>query len=127
MNADERTLEKVRNLLVRAGHPGTPEEEARTSAAIAARMIYACGFVVELPVRTKQPPPPPETPPQPKPRSPPKAKPYRVITSRWSGWCKSCGGAFEVDEAVAWIKGFGCTHYECRSFWDDFEAETTPF
>lgn len=36
----ESILQRVRKLLERAGHEGTPEEEARTAGVIAARLIY---------------------------------------------------------------------------------------
>lgn len=36
----EAILQRVRKLLERAGHEGTPEEEARTAGVIAARLIY---------------------------------------------------------------------------------------
>lgn len=39
-------IARVEALLARAAHPGTPEEEARTSAVIAAREIKKKGFTV---------------------------------------------------------------------------------
>lgn len=36
-----KALKRVRGLIARAAHEGTPEEEARTSALVAARMIHA--------------------------------------------------------------------------------------
>lgn len=42
-------LDRVTALLDRAGHEGTPEEEARTSAVLAARMIRQHGLVVVMP------------------------------------------------------------------------------
>jgi len=42
-------LERVRQLLARAGHPETPDEEARTCALIAARTMYRLGFVAQDP------------------------------------------------------------------------------
>ena len=121
--ADAKTLERVRLLLERAGHPGTPEEEARTSATLAARLIYAHGYMVSYPATAPPPPPPPPPPPT---AAPPassyawkqRAKPYRVITSKFSGWCKACGDSFDEGDVVAWYRGRGCTHYDCRSFWD---------
>lgn len=43
---DEQNIALVTKLLTRAGHPGTPEEEARTAAFKAAQMIYVHGFVL---------------------------------------------------------------------------------
>jgi hypothetical protein len=37
---DEGILVRIRALLARAGHEGTPEEEARKAGVIAARLIY---------------------------------------------------------------------------------------
>ena len=42
------TLDKIRNLIARAAHPGTPVEEARTSAVIACRMIVEHGVHLDL-------------------------------------------------------------------------------
>ena len=120
VNADQKTLAKVRALLARAGHPNTPEEEARTSAVIAAKMIYSCGLEVNLKSQGKL--PFDERQPKPKPKAPSKPKassPYRIITTKFDGWCKSCGDPFDVNDVVAWVKDRGCTHYDCRDFWDD--------
>jgi len=95
----------------------TPEEEARTSAVIAARMIYARGFQVAVPGKAPSSPPPREK--EPKKASKREPKPYRVFTSRFDGWCRSCDDPFDVGEVVAWIKDRGCTHYDCRSFWEE--------
>ena len=111
MRAEAKTLQKVLALLARAAHPHTPEEEARTSAIIAARMIFASGLQIGASAE-----PPSKTSPSPPPRCP---KPYRVFTSRFDGWCKSCGEPFDIGDRVAWVKGRGCTHYECRGFWED--------
>lgn len=44
--SDEQNIALITKLLTRAGHPGTPEEEARTAAFKAAQMIYVHGFVL---------------------------------------------------------------------------------
>lgn len=50
MNADlDKVLETVAALLYRAGHEGTPEEEARTSAVLAARLISKHALVITRP------------------------------------------------------------------------------
>lgn len=58
MSVSVKNLALVMKLLTRAGHPETPEEEARTAAVKAARMIYEQGFIVSSPEEAKSTPPP---------------------------------------------------------------------
>ena len=59
----EDTLAKVRALLERAAHPSTPEEEARTSALIAAKLMKSSGLVVQTPAAPAPPPRADDVPP----------------------------------------------------------------
>lgn len=54
-------VKRIRDLLARATHASTPEEEARTCALIAAKLIVGSG--IELRGKVEPPPPPPPPPP----------------------------------------------------------------
>jgi hypothetical protein len=62
----ESDLRRIDALMRRAAHPATPEEEARTSALIAIKLIDRAGFKIVDP-RTVEPAPPPPPPPPPRP------------------------------------------------------------
>jgi hypothetical protein len=115
------TFERVRSLISRALHPGTPVEEARTSAVIACRLLAEHG-----PLR-------PDTQPvdlesiereafdrgymegaadAKRMASPPVPKRH-VIASKYAGRCQSCGGAYRIGESIAWAKGEGAVHVRC--------------
>lgn len=141
MSGEDRNLVRARALLDRAGHPNTPEEEARSAAVIAARMIYENGFVLSGSDEEKT-----SVPPQPavEPRAAATAaataahvqqiwnvfeknqknqtrfrrsEEYGLMASRYDGYCKACKRPYKRGEQVAVMVGRGATHYACREFW----------
>ncbi len=43
---------------------------------------------------------------------------YVEIASKYSGHCKECGKRYKEGERVAWKKGVGATHWECREYFE---------
>lgn len=83
------SLDKVKSLIQRALHPSTPEEEARTSAMQAVRIISRDGLLrgssprpEPSPRPSPSPPPPPPPPPR---RDPPKPRRERTVDFGDSG------------------------------------------
>lgn len=136
----DKNLDRAKKLLERAGHPNTPEEEARSAAVLAARMIYEHGFLIVSSEET------PSVPAQPavEPRAAATAAATaahvqriwdvvnkqsarfqrvqaglepQIMPSRYPGDCKSCGRPYAQGETVAWMPGRGVTHFDCRGYW----------
>jgi hypothetical protein len=117
MNGD---LERVRSLLERAAHPETPEEEARTCAVIAARLIHKNGFVVsKLNTNSLK-----ET--ITKKRGPinwenvPRAKVFRRRCATTQGYCNVCNAYYEPGEEICMELNGGritCIRKECMRTW----------
>lgn len=129
---------KVRALLERAAHPSTPEEEARTSAFIAARLIKANALEVTLPAvvpASAAPPAPPgdassrathdgpfraaRTTRRRRRRPVPEDPSWVLVLSMYRGRCKACRRFYEQGDEVCWRPGSGRTHFACRGYWDD--------
>jgi hypothetical protein len=92
------TLDTVRALIARAlDLSGSSEEERRTSALIAVRLIHAHGLL-EPRVRYIELDEPPR----------------RVIASRFAGWCGRCGGSYDIGAMVAWARGHAALCMACH-------------
>jgi hypothetical protein len=127
----EAILQRVRKLLERAGHEGTPEEEARTAGVIAARLIYRYQISIgnEIAAHSASGPASSPSPPRTAPSSVPNPAysrdtswvPRRSvrILSRYPGWCQCCYGEYFEEHYIAWVKGEGATHWDCRDYWDN--------
>ena len=90
--------EKVRRLLAQATSPF--EEEARTAALLAARLIAQYGLQVVDPVK----------------REPVKRDSSGLfvrIKAKYTGRCKVCMGVILLEQKVWWKHGYGCVHDEC--------------
>ncbi len=107
-------LERVMKLIALASSP--VEEEARTSAWLACKMIRENGLklVERLPPPRTTWTPPPYRPPPPPPRPSPKDNDERVITSKFEGWCRECRSVIEVGQKIRWKKGEGARHVNCH-------------
>lgn len=103
-------LTKVQALLARALDQGASEEERRTSAVIACRLIRDHGLLgrssepVIRYVYVNQ---------QPQPAQPTSVR-RRVIVSKYSGRCSECASAYEVGHRIAWAKGQGTVCFDCH-------------
>lgn len=85
--------------MTRALHPGTPEEEARTSAMLAVKLIAANKLLDQRPA--------------PAPQRQAEEKVIR-IQSRYGGFCKKCRKPYEFEDWIAWQPGTpGAMHWEC--------------
>jgi hypothetical protein len=114
-------LARVLALVERAAHDGTPEEEARTSAVIACKLIHKHDLLRLLPPaaepkkRGSAPRPTPK--PTQKETSDPDA-PVILLGSKYAGRCKACGFTYEVGDRVWWRRGYGATHERCEEYWN---------
>ncbi len=126
-------LDRVRSLLNFAADPGAEQEEARTAAVTAARLIKREGFVVEIkkpglsPIEevldelTRAGPHRrwPEAGPSPRGRSPAKKKAPttdHILTAKAAGFCSECGDAYPKGARVVWqAKERRIVHRECHS------------
>lgn len=124
----EAALERVRSLLARAAHASTPEEEARSCAVMAVRLITEHHIALSLPTSPAASPSlldiafrrgvvPFEAPPD-EDLEPTRPLNYAVLASRYAGNCRACGGRYDVGETIAYASARGATHYECRSWHD---------
>jgi hypothetical protein len=103
-----RSLEQVRSLLARA--TGTPyEEEARTSALIAARALIAGGFEIhESGTRDRL-----RALEQSGGGAARTAQQLRFIRARFMSRCRRCGRPIYPGDHVGWLRGGGCFHPWC--------------
>lgn len=111
-------VKRTIDLIKRAVHPGTPLEEARTSAMLAVKNVVTHSLVIsDNGQETPPPPPPPPSPPPPPQepkRSPYSGKPGRWIISKFTSGCVVCDGLIDIGESVWWEKGKGVTCRDCR-------------
>lgn len=91
---------KVRALIARAIDSGASEEESRTSAVIAARLIHQHAL---LDVDASEP----------AVESPLPKTPRRVIVSKFAGYCRTCGCHYGTGARVAWGRGIGAICVPC--------------
>lgn len=134
MSSRDEAVAKVRALIERAVHPSTPEEEARTSALIAAKLIKSSGLEVTTPkgsgpsASTK----PPQTDEddrweairrQSHRRRRQREVTWVLLVSAYRGRCKSCRLHYEAGDEICWRRGSGATHFDCRSYWDDVTVD----
>ncbi len=120
-------LEKVVKLLALATSPN--ENEARTSAFLAAKLIRENKIVLLAPddarlfgrgspppsyshARPPPPPPPPKEPPPPPPRRNSTEFPVR-INAKFGGFCRVCLLRYEEGDRIYWMRGDGCSHLAC--------------
>lgn len=115
-------LERVTALLNRAGHPSTPENEARSCAVLAAKLVYKHEFIVTEKNTTvindnhdywKDAVDPKQT------ENWTEVKTFKTVISKSKGVCRSCKKEYNLGEVVAEVKGSGITHHKCRRFWID--------
>lgn len=102
---------RVQKLIALAGSP--VEEEARTAAWLACKLIRDNGLrVVGITPWEPRPYVEPAPPPSPPAESgdPPKE---RRITARFDSFCKACRKPIKKGEWVFWTKGFGAKHEAC--------------
>ena len=93
---------KVQYLIALATSPN--DNEARTAAILACSLIREHGLEICEP-GTKAPPsiPAAET-----------ETTRRIkIRSRFNGWCRSCGEAYDAGDLIAWARDAGAVHVEC--------------
>lgn len=97
---------RVRDLMARAAHPGTPPEEARTAAHLAVQIAARHGMVLvhesELSmlrdtvfgwlVATSN---------------------AHPIASKYAGRCRTCGERYARGAEVNWQRELGCWHLDC--------------
>lgn len=103
MNA--ATLEKVRKLIALAGSPY--EEEARTAAFLACKMIRELGLSF-----AQAQPAPPAPPPPSVDREAHHGKP-RHMPLKYAGSCRQCGEWIEEGSWAYWTKGEGVVCENC--------------
>lgn len=102
--APDKALDRIHKLLALAASP--QEEEARTAAALAAKMIRAFGVTLSIGgahtggARVGD-----ETPST-------LMKP-RIITSQYSGLCRTCGNGYAAGDRIQWLRGKGAAHTTC--------------
>lgn len=137
--ADDTILIRVRALIDRAAHEATPEEEARSSAVIACKLIHkhsllatvATTFSAAEDFTRSYSTPSASTrsasAKKPKGRSRPWVDPTYddedpdvvKLVSKFRGRCLSCLKAYEVGETIWWQRGVGVTHESCKDYWED--------
>lgn len=99
-------LDKVHKLIALSSSPY--EEEARTAAIMACRLIREHGFIVitagsdRAEEETKGSYHQRDAPPD-----------WMLIFAKYGGRCKVCHKYYDVDDPVYWKKGGGCVHEEC--------------
>ncbi len=108
-----RILDRIRALLARAAHPTTPEEEARTSAVQAARLIgkheVAIGVpAVEVRVAWRAPEPSSWT-----GSSTARSGFHCRYRAAKAGRCQECKKSFAKGEEVGWRNPIGPVHLDC--------------
>lgn len=140
-------IDRMKALVARAVHISTPEEEARSCAIIACRQIHQHGLLTggssvleeqlrslerritelsrdlvqahrdrdqaraELAVQRAR--GPGET----KASGAAPAGDIVELASRYEGVCRVCHGPYRVGDRVAWRRGKGAVHPDCRSSW----------
>src|SRR6267142_5136860 len=121
-----KELERVRDLLSRAGHPGTPEEEARTCAVIAARLIARLKFTIidenntefYKTVNTGINWDDIDWVNSPEKYDTWQITLFRTVKAKRIELCEACGGHANIGDRIAKaIDGKGSTHYYCRDYW----------
>jgi len=130
--SDEKTLEKVLRLIALSASPS--EEEARTSAVLACRLIQQHKLLVVLPngangtngfhspyprsgsAWSPPPAPSPRPPPRPAPapkRSKPRNPKPRLIVLNYRGVCSTCKQYITRGSRAWWRPGKGVAHETC--------------
>jgi len=119
--SDAKTLDKVVHLIALASSPS--EEEARTSAVLACRLIREHGFLVVMsngapsPAARTARPAPPRSAPQPRPAPAPKRsrRPQpRLIVLNYRGVCVTCERYITRGDRAWWRPGKGVVHEGCN-------------
>lgn len=108
-------LERVKKLIERAVHAGTPEEEARTCALKALQLMKEHHLEVVDPKGANT-----STSSTPWEEAVMRDVPmFRVMRSMTKGTCVACKTDIVRNEMIARVFGKGETHYRCRRFWLD--------
>ena len=122
-------IDRLHKILAMAESP--VEEEARTAAIMAVRLIKKHNVQLSMPGRNTEDlfehfrrPPPAAKPPKPPPPPPKSGRVPRFgerpvpMTAKYISTCRVCGkDCFEGDR-VWWLKGHGVTHRDCDdSYW----------
>lgn len=92
-------LVKVRRLLTLAADSGASEQEARTAAFQAARLIAAH----RIPIGEQQAPVAPRF----------EAPKRVVIVAKFRGFCCACRSHFNAGDLIAWAKNCSSYHADC--------------
>ena len=101
------SVAKVMQLVTLATDPGAAPGEAANAAIAACRLIRKQGIRLLMPFDPE--------PARPTPKAPPHEEPRAVrIKAKYEGRCRECGGPYDIDEPVWWVRGQGCWHSECR-------------
>jgi uncharacterized protein DUF2786 len=104
-------LDKVHKLIALSSSPY--EEEARTAAIMACRLIREHGFVV-ISAGSKNAKQQNREEYQDDYRKTREDNPeWRFIFAKFGGRCKVCHKYYDVDDPVYWKKGAGCIHEDC--------------
>jgi len=104
---DPKIVDRITKLIALSTSPY--EQEARTAAHQACKLILSHGLVVHAK-------PAPAPPPKPAQAPPPTTAP-RPINSRFASYCANCGGDIMEGERILWKRGIGSTHLVCREWW----------
>ena len=110
---------KVQALMDRATHPNTVEEEGRTCAFLAIKLIkqHNLKFVNEIETKIEYDPIPDWQTQSYDSVDIKEVVLFKATISKSKGICKACNKSFNKDEIVAYAHNKGSTHYKCRGFW----------
>lgn len=113
MPVDARKLEQVKQLLEKAWHAATPENEAIVCAWAAVRLMRKLNLTVAHPQELLD-----QARRAPAQRSSPKAngeKPsWRLIRAKFGGPCRHCLGFIAPGDICMWMRDFGAMHPDCH-------------
>ena len=112
-------IPRILNMLIKAGHPNTPEHEATSCARSAAKLFFKYKDKLEIIERGSY------TPPECKSSydipdietATQEIQLFNMIISKKVGTCLSCNLSFNVGEIIAHVNRKGSTHYKCRRYW----------
>ena len=114
-------IDRVLQLIALATDPAASEEETRTAALLACRMIRKHSLLLS-PSSAPPPSPPPPPPPKPAQNNGPfgpsdrwRRPTGRFFVSKYNGTCVSCGEPFFEGDRIYWKgAGKGSEHPECH-------------
>lgn len=124
-NVDVNIIKKINDLLTRAGHPNTNDNEARNCAVLAAKLYYKHKLVITNQISSNSNNDSdiwndainPQTVTPENSDNWQEIQQFKTVFSKGKGICKSCNKEYNTGEIVAEVKGVGVTHHKCRRFW----------